>query len=140
MCQKRVMHIWLELYMWQKRYRQFKDTNWNRTCRKRGSNQKVPPYMSQNVSPFRPMNPLAMANYQIELTLLSLALSYHTSFEWRFLRTPPLGPLSSKHTWTFYDWFHSLAMQNQANQLSNSHIHLIASVKRTVDNRFYIAK
>ena len=38
--------------MWQKRYRQFKDTNWNRTCRKRGSNQKVPPYMSQNVSPF----------------------------------------------------------------------------------------
>ena len=52
MCQKRVMHIWLELYMWQKRYRQFKDTNWNRTCRKRGSNQKVPPYMSQNVSPF----------------------------------------------------------------------------------------
>ena len=56
MCQKRVMHIWLELYMWQKRYRQFKDTNWNRTCRKRGSNQKVPPYMSQNVSPEkRPM-------------------------------------------------------------------------------------
>ena len=42
--------------MWQKRYRQFKDTNWNRTCRKRGSNQKVPPYMSQNVSPEkRPM-------------------------------------------------------------------------------------
>ena len=89
---------------------------------------------------FRPMNPLAMANYQIELTLLSLALSYHTSFEWRFLRRPPLGPLSSKHTWTFYDWFHSLAMQNQANQLSNSHIHLTASVKRTVYNRFYIAK
>ena len=36
---------------------------------------------------FRPMNPLAMANYQTELTLLSLALSYHTSFEWRFLCT-----------------------------------------------------
>ena len=51
MCQKRVMHIWLELYMWQKRYRQFKDFYWNRTCGKRGSNQTLEPYMWQNVHP-----------------------------------------------------------------------------------------
>ena len=47
---------------------------------------------------FSPKNPLAMANYQIEITLVLFALSYHTSFEWSFLRLPSLGPLSSKHT------------------------------------------
>ena len=45
------MHIWMELYMWEKRYRQFQDKKWNRTCGKRGTNQKVEPYMWENVSP-----------------------------------------------------------------------------------------
>ena len=38
------MHIWMELYMWENRYRQFKDKKWNRTCGRRGTNQKVEPY------------------------------------------------------------------------------------------------
>jgi hypothetical protein len=51
MCQKRVMHIWVGLYMWENRYRQFKDKKWDRTCGKRGTNQKVGPYMWENVPP-----------------------------------------------------------------------------------------
>ena len=47
MCQKRIMHIWVGLYMWENRYRQFKDKKrtvnvgkevrtkkWDRTCGK----------------------------------------------------------------------------------------------------------
>ena len=51
MCQKRIVHIWMELYMWEKRYRQFKDTNWNHTCGKRGTSQELEPYMWENVIP-----------------------------------------------------------------------------------------
>jgi hypothetical protein len=46
------MHIWVGLYMWENRYRQFKDKRWDRTCGKRGMNQKVGPYMWENVPPF----------------------------------------------------------------------------------------
>ena len=46
------MHIWMELHMWENRYRQFKDQYWNCTCGKRGSNQKVELHMWENVSPY----------------------------------------------------------------------------------------
>ena len=46
------MHFWVGLYMWENRYRQFKDKRWDRTCGKRGTNQKVGPYMWENVPPF----------------------------------------------------------------------------------------
>ena len=45
------MHIWMELYMWENRYRQFKGKKWNRTCGRRGTNQKVEPYMWEIVPP-----------------------------------------------------------------------------------------
>ena len=51
MWENRVMHILLELHMWENRYRQFKDQSWNCTCGKRGSNQKVELHMWENVSP-----------------------------------------------------------------------------------------
>ena len=51
MCQNRVMHIWVGLYVWQNRYGQIKDKRWDRTCGKRGTNQKVGPYMWENVPP-----------------------------------------------------------------------------------------
>ena len=41
----------MELYIWENRYRQFKDKKWNRTCGRRGTNQKVEPYMWENVPP-----------------------------------------------------------------------------------------
>ena len=50
MWENRVMHILLELHMWENRYRQFKDQSWNCTCGKRGSNQKVELHMWENVS------------------------------------------------------------------------------------------
>ena len=34
MWENRVMHIWVGLYMWENRYRQFKDKRWDRTCGK----------------------------------------------------------------------------------------------------------
>ena len=37
--------------MWENRYRQFKDKRWNRTCGRRGTNQKVEPHMWENVPP-----------------------------------------------------------------------------------------
>ena len=61
MCQKRVMHIWVGLYMWENRYRQFKDKKWDRTCGKRGTNQKVGPYMWENVPP-SPLSQFAKFN------------------------------------------------------------------------------
>ena len=51
MWENRVMHILLELHMWENRYRQFKDQSWNCTCGKRGSNQKLELHMWENVSP-----------------------------------------------------------------------------------------
>ena len=71
------MHIWLELYMWQKRYRQFKVFYWNRTCGKRGPNQTLELYMWQNVHPIERRKINYVSRNQLPCTSnLNLGLMY----------------------------------------------------------------
>ena len=55
---ERGMHIWMELYMWENRYWQFKEKKWNCTSGRRGTNQEVDPYMWENVPPFNETDPI----------------------------------------------------------------------------------